>query len=145
MSFTTAIDEANLSLLKWSVPVARVSNLGEKEHMLIFLEKRIITSAGTYLWLARQLAKEFIILKLGLLVGDDARHLKDEPRKLLKDGGRLKGQHRVAVGSLQDEWGSGEFGEFDEFNYEAEAYSFGRLKRVAVNEAHWIELRNKLN
>lgn len=128
MSFTTAIDEANLSLLKWSVPVARVSNLGEKEHMLI-LWKRIITSAKehkccTYLWLARQLAKEFIILKLGLLVGDDARHLKDEPRKLLKDGGRLKGQHRVAVGSLQDEWGewgAGEFGEFDEFNYDAEA------------------------
>lgn len=57
----------------------------------------------TYLRLARQLPKEFVILKLCLLVGDDARHLKDEPRQLLEDGGRLKGQHRVAIGSLQGE------------------------------------------
>lgn len=81
MSFTAAVDEANLPLLKWPVSVSGVANLR----------------------LARQLPKEFVILKLCLLVGDDARHLKDEPRQLLEDGGRLKGQHRVAIGSLQGE------------------------------------------
>ena len=106
MSFSTAVDEANLALFKWPISVASVSNLQHIKDAPMLASAFIPIGSGAaaacrkpyYLRLSRQFAKQFIIFKFGLLVGDHTRHLKDEPRQLLEDGGRFKGQHFVVVG-----------------------------------------------